>query len=135
MSTGRGSAANKRQRAVPPAVQDDRAVVISNDAVRSNVSGIAAVVDAIISERDELQKQVSKLNESIDELTNRVSSLEFHEEENVRLKNELDLSRISIENHRSREEQLSEENKRLVPDNMNLDTLIRRAGQYSNTIE
>jgi hypothetical protein len=53
----------------------------------------------------------------------------------ARLKNELDLSRISIENHRSREEQLSEENKRLVPDNMNLDTLIRRAGQYSNTIE
>ena len=134
MSTGgRGSAANKRQRAVP--VQDDRAVVVNSDVVRSNVSGITSFVDTIISERDDLQKEVSKLKEEIEELTNKVGSLEFVEEENARLKNELDLSRISIENHRSREEQLSEENKRLVPDNMNLDTLIRRAGQYSNTIE
>jgi predicted nuclease with TOPRIM domain len=133
MSTeGRGAAA-KRQRAAP--VQDDRNVVVNSDVVRSEISGITAYVDTIISERDDLQKEVSKLKEEIEELTNKVGSLEFVEEENARLKNELDLSRISIENHRSREEQLSEENKRLVPDNMNLDTLIRRAGQYSNTIE
>ena len=134
MSTGRGSAANKRQRAVPP-VQDDRAVVISNDAVRSNVSGIAAVVDAIIAERDALQKDVSKLREENDELTSRVSSLEFHEEENTRLKNELDLSRISLDNHRSSEEKLSEENKRLAAYGKQLDALVKSASQHTNTLD
>ena len=133
MSSGGRGVAAKRQRAAP--VQDDRNVVVNSDVVRSEISGITAYVDTIISERDDLQKEVSKLKEEIEELTSKVCSLEFVEEENARLKNELDLSRISIENHRSREEQLSEENKRLVPDNMNLDTLIRRAGQYSNTIE
>ena len=133
MSSSGRVAATKRQRAAP--VQDDRALIVRDDDLRSEISGITAYVDTIISERDDLQKEVSKLKEEIEELTSTVGSLEFVEEENARLKNELDLSRISIENHRSWEEQLSEENKRLVPDNMNLDTLIRRAGQYSNTIE
>ncbi len=123
MSGGRGSAA-KRQRPVP--APDDRAVIVNSDVVRSVISVITAYVDTILSERDELKLEVSKLNEQIDELTSKVSSLEFYEEDNTRLKNEVEISMISIENHRNSAEQFSEENKRLVLENKRYADEIKR---------
>ena len=124
---------SKRHRPVP--AQDERSVLVNSEFLRSGFSGITTFVDTITAERDELKSEVSKLNEQIDELDSKVRSLEFQEEENTRLKHELELSNISIDNHKNSAEQFSEENKRLVTENEKIKSQLRKAVEHSCRLE
>ena len=126
-------AAAKRPR--PVLAQDDRALVLNCDLLRPSFSGIASVVDAIILERDTLKTENLKLNEHIEELGSKVSSLEFQEEEITRLKGEVDVGKISIDNHRGISEQFSEENKRLVAESQKIKSQLRKVVELSTKYE
>ena len=130
MSSSGRVAATKRQRAAP--VQDDRALIVRNDDLRSGMSGINVFFERIISERDNLQTEVSKMKSDIEELANKVEILEIQEAGH---KQELDLSKISTENHRSIAEKVSEEKKHILLDNTKLESLLKRECEWRKAVE